>query len=252
MKKLALVTGASVGIGEATARTLAAAGYDLLLVARREERLVALRDELGAKGSTVHVLGVDLRDKEALTAALREKTALLERVDVLVNNAGLVRGTEPLQEGDPDEWDEVLETNVNALLRLTRAVLPHMVRRGAGHVVNLGSTAGHWVYPGGAVYCASKHAVRAITEGLRMDVHGSGVRVTEIAPGLVGGTEFSDVRFRGDAARARKVYEGLQPLTAQDIADTILWVVQRPAHVNVQEVILMPVAQASVSMVKRS
>jgi serine 3-dehydrogenase len=127
-----------------------------------------------------------------------------------------------------------------------------MVRRGRGHVVNLGSTAGHWVYPGGAVYCASKHAVRALTEGMRMDVHGSGVRVTSVDPGLVGGTEFSDVRFRGDHERARKVYEGVQPLTPEDIAETILWCVERPAHVNVQEIILMPVAQASVTMVKRT
>lgn len=251
MSKLAFITGATAGIGAATARAFAGAGYDLVLAARREDRLHDLQLELGGRVK-VEAIPFDVRDKQALKLAGLAHPELFERVDVLVNNAGLARGTEPLQEGDPEEWDEVIDTNVKALLRVTRAILPHMVKRGAGHVVNLGSTAGHWVYPGGAVYCASKHAVRAITEAMRMDVHGSGVRVTEVSPGLVGGTEFSDVRFRGDAPRARKVYEGLQPLTAEDIAETILWCVQRPAHVNVQELILTPVAQASVTMVKRA
>ena len=250
VSKLAFVTGATAGIGAATARALAGAGYDLVLAGRREDRLHDLQVELGGRVN-VEAIPFDLRDRQALKLAELAHPELFERVDVLVNNAGLARGTEPLQEGDPDEWDEVIDTNVNALLRVTRAILPHMVKRGSGHVVNLGSTAGHWVYPGGAVYCASKFAVRALTEGMRMDVHGSGVRVTEISPGMVGGTEFSDTRFRGDAGRARKVYEGLQPLTPQDIAETILWCVQRPPHVNVQELVVMPVAQASVSMVKR-
>lgn len=248
-RPLAFVTGASVGIGAATARALARAGYDLVLVGRREE---LLREVAKGLPGAHHALALDLRDKQALARAQEQRPELFERVDVLVNNAGLARGTDPVQGGDPDEWDEVIDTNVKALLRLTRAIVPHMVKRGDGHVVNLGSTAGHWVYPGGAVYCASKHAVRAITEGLRMDIHGSGVRVTEVSPGLVGGTEFSDVRFRGDHDRARKVYEGVQPLTPEDIAETIVWCVQRPKHVNIQEVVLMPVAQASVTMVKRS
>lgn len=251
VSKLAFITGATAGIGAATARALAAAGYDLVLAGRREDRLEAMQAELGGRVK-VHVIPFDVRDKQALKLAAMAHPELFERVDVLVNNAGLARGTEPLHEGSPEEWDEVLETNVNALLRVTRAILPHMVKRGSGHVVNLGSTAGHWVYPGGAVYCASKHAVRALTEGMRMDIHGSGVRVTEISPGMVGGTEFSDTRFRGDHERARKVYEGLQPLTPEDIAETLVWCVQRPPHVNVQEIILMPVAQASVTMVKRS
>lgn len=250
-RKLAFVTGATAGIGLATSRAFARAGYDLVALARREDRLEALEAELRPLGGAVHSIPIDLRDARSLRLHAEAHADLFERVDVLVNNAGLARGTEPLQEGDPDEWDEVIDTNVKALLRLTRAIVPHMVKRGRGHVVNLGSTAGHWVYPGGAVYCASKHAVRAITEGLRMDVHGSGVRVTEISPGLVGGTEFSDVRFRGDHERARKVYEGVQPLTPEDVAETILWCVERPAHVNIQEIVLMPVAQASVTMVKR-
>ena len=248
---VAFVTGATSGIGLATARALAAAGYRLTLVGRREDRLRALAGEVRkAHGTEATLLALDVRDKEGLARLQRERPALFD-VDVLVNNAGLARGTEPVQEGDPDEWDEVLDTNVKGLLRVTRAILPGMVRRGRGHVVNLGSVAGRWVYPGGAVYCASKHAVRAINEGLRMDLHGTGVRVTTIDPGMVE-TEFSTVRFRGDAERAAKVYQGFQPLTPDDVAETLLWCLARPPHVNVQEVVLYPTAQASVTMVKRS
>lgn len=251
-RKRAFITGATAGIGLATARAFAAAGYDLVLTGRREETLAEVAESLQtAHGVDVAVVPFDVRDAAALKLHTLAHPNLFEQVDVLVNNAGLARGTEPLQEGNPEEWDEVLDTNVKGLLRVTRAILPHMVKRGTGHVVNLGSTAGHWVYPGGAVYCASKHAVKALTEGLRMDIHGSGVRVTSVDPGLVGGTEFSDVRFRGDHARARNVYKGLQPLTPEDIAETILWCVTRPAHVNIQDIILTPVAQASVTMVKR-
>ena len=250
--KVAFITGASSGIGAATARAFAVAGYSLTLTGRRAERLDLLADRLHeAHGTTCTVVPVDLRDKASLAMLQQAHPELFDPVDVLVNNAGLARGTEPLQEGDPDEWDEVIDTNVKALLRVTRAVVPGMVRRGRGHVVNLGSTAGHWVYPGGAVYCASKHAVRAINEGLRMDVHGTGVRVTSIDPGMVE-TEFSEVRFRGDRERAAKVYEGFQPLRPEDVAETILWCVQRPAHVNVQELVLFPTAQSAVGMVKRA
>jgi serine 3-dehydrogenase len=251
-KGLAFITGATMGIGLATARAFATAGYDLVLVGRRQDRLDAAKDEIEARSKVrVTEIPLDVRDAGALRLMEVAERELLARVDVLVNNAGLARGTEPLQSGDPDEWDEVIDTNVKGLLRVTRAILPHMVARGSGHVVMLGSTAGHWVYPGGAVYCASKHAVRAITEGLRMDVHGSGVRVTSVDPGLVGGTEFSDVRFRGDHERARKVYEGYRPLAPEDVADAILWCVERPPHVNVQDVVLMPTAQASVTMVAK-
>lgn len=250
-RKRAFITGATVGIGAATARAFAAAGYDLVLVGRREELLHELQVELSGP-VRVEAMPFDVRDAASLKLQQAAHPDLFEGVDVLVNNAGLARGTEPLHEGDPDEWDEVIDVNVKALLRVTRAILPHMVRRGRGHVVNLGSTAGRWVYPGGAVYCASKFAVRALTEGMRMDVHGSGVRVSAVSPGLVGGTEFSDVRFRGDRERSRKVYEGTVPLAPEDVAEAILWCVLRPAHVNVQEIVLTPVSQASVTMVKRS
>ena len=240
-----LITGATSGIGLATARAFAAAGDQLVLTGRRPERLDALMKELPA----ARVVAWDVRDAEGLARLQREDPSLFE-VDVLVNNAGLAMGTEPIQDGNPDEWDVVLDTNVRGLLRLTRAVLPGMVQRGRGHVVNLGSTAGRLVYPGGAVYCASKFAVRAISEGIRMDVHGSGVRVTNVEPGLVE-TEFSDVRFRGDRERAARVYQGYQPLTAQDVAETILWCVQRPPHVNVQELVLYPTAQATVGMLAK-
>lgn len=249
--RTAFITGASSGIGEATARALAARGHHLTLLARRVDRLEALAKELSAAhGIRCRIVGLDLRDSDGLQRLAKEDPHLFEP-DVLVNNAGLALGTEPLQEGNPDEWDEVMDTNVKAVLRLTRLCLPAMLRRGSGHVVFLGSTAGHWVYPGGAVYCASKHAVRAIVEGLRMDVHGSGVRVTSIDPGLVE-TAFSEVRFRGDKERAAKVYQGYQPLTPEDIAETIAWCLDRPPHVNVQDLVIMPTAQASVTMVKRS
>ena len=249
--KVAFITGASSGIGAATARAFAAAGYRLTLTGRRAERLDALADALHeAHGTQSTVVPFDVRDKGSWALLQASHPEMFEPVDVLVNNAGLARGTEPLQEGNPDEWDEVLDTNVKGLLRVTRAVVPGMVKRGTGHVVNVGSTAGHWVYPGGAVYCASKHAVRAISEGIRMDVHGSGVRVTNVEPGLVE-TEFSDVRFRGDRTRASKVYQGYQALAAEDVAETILWCVQRPPHVNVQELVLYPTAQATVGMVAK-
>lgn len=250
-RKLAFITGATSGIGAATARAFARAGYDLVLTGRRDDRLQDMEVELRKLGVAVDGIPFDVRDKQALQLAVLSHPHLFEKVDVLVNNAGLARGTEPIHEGDPDEWDEVIDTNVKALLRVTRAILPHMVKRGAGHVVNLGSVAGRWTYPGGAVYCASKFAVRAISEGIRLDVLGSGVRVTNIEPGMVE-TEFSEVRFRGDAERAKKVYQGFEPLSATDVADTILWCVQRPPHVNVQELVLYPTAQASPTHLKRN
>ncbi|HUR69622.1 MAG TPA: SDR family NAD(P)-dependent oxidoreductase [Candidatus Thermoplasmatota archaeon] len=250
-RKLAFVTGATAGIGAATARAFARAGYDLVLTGRRDDRLVEMEDELRKLGGDVAGIPFDVRDPQALKLAELSHPHLFERVDVLVNNAGLARGTEPLHEGDPDEWDEVIDTNVKALLRVTRSILPHMVRRNTGHVVNLGSVAGRWVYPGGAVYCASKFAVRAISEGIRYDVLGTNVRCTNIEPGMVE-TEFSEVRFRGDTERAKKVYQGFQPLSADDIAETILWCVQRPAHVAVQELVIYPTAQAGVTHLKRN
>lgn len=191
-----------------------------------------------------------MRDRAAVEAALGGLPAGWREVDVLVNNAGLGRGLDPLPEGDPDGWDEMVDTNVKGLLYVTRAVTPGMVARRRGHVVNLGSIAGHQVYPGGAVYCSTKHAVKAITRGLRMDLHGTGVRVSTVDPGMVE-TEFSVVRFGGDRERADRVYAGMQPLTADDVADAVLWCATRPPHVNVDEVILMPTDQASATMVHR-
>jgi len=246
-----LITGASAGIGAACARAFSAAGARLILVARREERLHALADELRSQhDSESLVVGLDVRDGAAVDAAIAELPDGWAPIDVLVNNAGLGRGLDPVHEGSPEDWDAMIDTNVKALLRLTRAVVPGMVERGRGHVVNLGSTAGHEVYPGGAVYCATKHAVRAITRGLRMDLLGTPIRVTSVDPGLVE-TEFSKVRFGGDEARAARVYEGLQPLTAEDIADVVFFAATRPPHVNLDTIVMMPTAQASALLVDR-
>jgi serine 3-dehydrogenase len=193
---------------------------------------------------------LDVRDREAVFAAIGGLPAEWAEIDVLVNNAGLGRGTDKLHAGDPDGWDEMVDTNVKGLLYVTRAVSPGMVQRGRGHVINLGSVAGHEVYPGGAVYCSTKHAVGAITRGLRMDLLGTGVRVSTVDPGMVE-TEFSVVRFGGDAERAASVYRGMTPLTAGDIADTIVWVATRPAHVNIDEIIIKPTDQASATLVHR-
>lgn len=237
----ALVTGASAGIGLASARLLSGAGARVLLVARRAERLEALAREL----PSAVPLAVDVRDAEALVAALQPFS-----VDIAIANAGLALGTTKIHQGDPKDWGVMLDTNVKGVLHVVRAVSQSMVTRGRGDIVLLGSVAGRNVYPGGNVYCASKHAVRAIYESLRVDLAGSGVRVTTVDPGMVE-TEFSQVRFGGDAERARKVYDGFQPLRPEDVADSILWALTRPAHVNVGELVLWPTAQASVTSVAR-
>lgn len=249
--KTVLVTGASAGIGAACARAFAAAGARLVLAARRTERLEGLAAELREKhGTECHLIVLDVRDREAVARTLEGLPAEWAEIDVLVNNAGLGRGMDRVQEGDVDGWDEMVDTNVKGLLYVTRAVVPGMVRRGRGHVVNLGSVAGHEVYTGGAVYCATKHAVGAITRGLRLDLVGTGVRVSTVDPGMVE-TEFSVVRFQGDQERADRVYAGMTPLTADDIADTVLWCATRPPHVNIDEVIIKPTDQASATVVHR-
>jgi NADP-dependent 3-hydroxy acid dehydrogenase YdfG len=245
------VTGASSGIGEACARAFAARGARLLLVARRLERLHALRPELERAGAAeVRVEALDVRDATAVAALVRALPEPWRALDVLVNNAGLSRGLGPLHEGSLDDWNEMVDTNVKGLLHVDRAVVPLMVARGRGTVIHIGSIAGRQVYPGGNVYCATKHAVRALTDALRVDLAGSGVRVTSIDPGLVE-TEFSEVRFRGDRERARRVYEGMVPLTAADVAEAVVFAATRPDHVTVAELLLLPTDQASATTVHR-
>ncbi len=239
--RTALVTGASAGIGAATARALAGAGARVTLAARRQPRLESLAAELDG----ADVLVLDVREAGAVEAALAGRS-----FDVVVANAGLGRGVDPIFAGDPGEWAEMLDTNVKGLLHVLRHTLPAMIERGRGDVVVLGSVAGRQVYPGGNVYCASKHAVRAIYEALRLDVAGKGVRFTTVDPGMVE-TEFSLVRLRGDAERAQEVYAGMTPLTPDDVADAIVWAVTRPAHVNVGEIVLWPTDQASTTIVRR-
>jgi serine 3-dehydrogenase len=248
--RIVLITGASAGIGAACARAFAREGARLVLAARRASRLEDMAGELRAAGTDVLALELDVGDAAAVAGTLGALAPEWRDVDVLVNNAGLGRGLDKLWEGDPADWDEMVDTNVKGLLYVTRAVLPGMVARGRGHVINLGSVAGHEVYPGGAVYCATKHAVDAITRGLRMDVLGTGVRVSTVDPGMVE-TEFSVVRFHGDRERADKVYRGMTPLVADDIAETVVWVATRPPHVCIDEIIIKPTDQASATMVHR-
>jgi 3-hydroxy acid dehydrogenase/malonic semialdehyde reductase len=239
--RLALVTGASSGIGEATARALAHEGAEVLLAARRVDKLAELATEL----PRARVLELDVRDAMAVAEALVE-----EPVDLAVLNAGMALGTEGLQDGAPEEWSTVIDTNVKGVLNVMRAVLPDMIAAGRGDIVFLGSVAGRWVYKGGGVYCATKHAVRALYESARLDAAGSGVRFTSVDPGMVE-TDFSRVRFRGDQAAADAVYAGMTPLEPSDVADVIRFAVTRPPHVNVGEVVLWPTDQASCTVVRR-
>jgi 3-hydroxy acid dehydrogenase/malonic semialdehyde reductase len=250
--RVVFITGASSGIGRATALAFAAAGANLLICARREDRLEELRTEIKSAHPdvNVHAIELDVRDQEGVESELKGLPQEWQAIDILVNNAGLSRGLDLLHEGSIDDWDEMIDTNVKGLLYVTRAVLPGMVARGRGHVVNVGSIAGHEVYPKGNVYCGSKHAVDAITRGMRMDLLATGVKVTTIDPGLVE-TEFSKVRFHGDEVKANAVYKGLQPLTPDDIAETIVWAATRPEHVQIAEVIVFPSAQASSMHVHR-
>lgn len=241
--KLALITGASAGIGAACARALASYGVELLLVARRQERLDALRAELEEEhGVPVRTAALDVRDRHAVLALAATLEADDVAPEILINNAGLSRGLDPIQDGHFEDWDEMIDTNIKGLLNVTRAILPLMVRRDRGHVVNLGSIAGHMVYPNGNVYNATKFAVRALSEAMNVDLVGTSIRVSSIDPGAVE-TEFSLIRFHGDAARAATVYEGFHPLTPEDIADAVSYVVNTPPHVNIQELVIMPTAQ---------
>jgi len=249
--QVVFVTGASAGIGEACARAFAAEGCRLLLAARRIDRLEALAPELRAAGAPeTRLVALDVRDAGAVAGAVEALPAPWKEIEVLVNNAGLSRGLDRLHEGALDDWNEMIDTNVKGLLHVDRAVVPLMVARGRGTVIHLGSIAGRQVYPSGNVYCASKFAVRALTEGLRMDLLGTGVRVASVDPGMVE-TEFSLVRFHGDAARALSVYKGMRPLLAADVAEVIVFAASRPPHVNIAETLVLPTDQASAVNVHR-
>lgn len=242
-----LITGATSGIGRASARAFSELGSRVIVTGRRADRLGELAEELPGEA---HPLAFDVRDRVEVKAALDGLPEDWAQVDVLVNNAGLALGKEPMHEGSLDEWTQMLETNVLGLLHVTDWVLPRMVQRGQGHIINIGSNAGREVYPGGAVYCASKAAVDRITKGMRMDALGTGIRVSEVDPGMVE-TEFSEVRFRGDRDAASKVYEGLTPLSADDVAETIVWVATRPPHVQIADILIYPTCQAGSGKVAR-
>jgi serine 3-dehydrogenase len=249
--RIVLITGVSSGIGEACARVFAQAGAKLIIAARRFDRIQQLASELEQKfGIAIYPLQLDVRDRESANSILTALPADWQNIDLLINNAGLSRGLEKLHEGNIDDWEEMIDANVKGLLYVTRAIVPGMVSRNRGHIVNIGSIAGRAAYPGGNVYCASKAAVRAISEGLKQDLLGTPIRVSEIEPGLVE-TEFSLVRFHGDRDRADTVYTGLIPLTAEDVADVVFFCATRPPHVNISEVLLVPTAQASATLVYR-
>lgn len=250
MGRTILITGASSGIGEAMARLFAREGARLLLCARRTDRLEDLAEELKANDAETHVLHLDVRDREQVAMAFRSLPGNWDNIDVLVNNAGLSRGLEPVHEGSLDDWDDMVRTNLSGLLYVTRHVLPGMVRRGRGDVVNIASTSAHEVYPNGAVYCATKHAVEAFTRGLRMDLVNTPIRVMSVSPGMTE-TEFSVVRFHGDRERADRVYDGMTPLAGRDVAEAALFALTRPAHVQVGEIVLWPTAQGSSTLVSR-
>lgn len=250
--KLALITGASSGIGLSCARRLAAEGANLVLWARRRDRLERTAEELHkAHQVRVKTGGVDVRDRAAVDRAAAALASEGLVPDLLLNNAGLASGLAKLHEGDPEDWDRMIDTNLKGLLNVSRAILPLMVKRNSGHVINIGSTAGHWVYPGGAVYNATKYGVLAITEGMSLDVAGTRVKISSVDPGHVE-TEFAEVRFHGDRVRARQVYEGFRPLSPDDVADAVAYIANLPENVNILDMIILPAAQRSVTVIDRS
>ena len=248
--KLALITGASSGIGRACAVKLAESGCNLLLCARRLEKLQELKSEIISQFSNckIHIFQLDVQNFEAVQTAIEQLPEDFKNINILINNAGLSRGLNKIQAGNISDWNEMIDTNIKGLLYITKAVIPLM--QGTGQIVNIGSIAGHEVYPGGNVYCATKHAVAAITKGMRIDLLETNIKVTTVDPGMVE-TEFSKVRFHGDDQRASEVYKGVTPLTANDIADTIKWVVDRPDHVQIAEIIILAAQQASATLVNR-
>ena len=250
MNKIVLVTGATSGIGLACARKFAENGDKLILTGRNEQRLAEIRKELVEKGAEVLTLAFDVRDREKASRYIGQLPAEWQEIDVLVNNAGLALGLEPEYEGNPDEWETMIDTNIKGLLTMTRLVVPGMVERNRGQVINIGSVAGDAAYAGGNVYCATKAAVKALTDGLRIDVANTEVRVTNLKPGLVE-TNFSNVRFHGDNDRAANLYKGIKPLTGDDIADVAVYAANAPAHVQIAEVLILATHQASGSVIVR-
>ena len=248
-QRIALITGATSGIGEATARQLAAKNFRLILCGRREDRLKELQSSL-TNITDVVTLSFDVRERENVARSIQSLPSLWKNIDVLINNAGNAHGLDPFQTGNVDDWDAMIDINVKGLLYVSREIIPGMTERKSGHIINIGSIAGKEVYPNGNVYCASKYAVDAVTQGMRMDLNPFGVKVTSINPGLVE-TEFSVVRFKGDTQRAANVYKGLEPLRATDIANIIDYVLSVPPHVMLADITVFPTAQASATLVKR-
>lgn len=248
-KRIACITGATAGIGEATARLLSENNFKLILCGRRKDRLEKLQNELSAV-TEVTTLIFDVRNRKETEVAMRSLPVAWKDIDVLINNAGGAHGLDPIQTGNVDDWDTMIDSNVKGLLYVSHEVVPHMVERKKGHIINIGSIAGKEVYPNGNVYCAAKFAVDALTRGMRLDLNAAGIKVTSINPGLVE-TEFSKVRFKGDETRAANVYKGITPLTAEDIADLILFTLTRRSHVVIADMVVFPVAQASPTVVNR-
>jgi NADP-dependent 3-hydroxy acid dehydrogenase YdfG len=251
MNKITLITGATSGIGRACAERFAREGYDLIITGRREDRLQKLADELQQKHHVkVLSLNFDIRNQEEVEAAVNSLNGEWKDIDVLVNNAGLAVGLNTIQEGVIDDWERMIDTNIKGLLYITRFIAPIMIERKKGHIVNIGSIAGKEVYPNGNVYCATKHAVDALTKGMRIDMVQYGIRVSQIAPGAVE-TEFSEVRFKGDTERAKTVYKGYEPLHPEDIAEAAFYVTSLPPHVNINDMVIMPTAQASATIMHK-
>ena len=250
MSKIALVTGATSGIGKATAQILAKNNYKIILCGRREDRLLELKKELSAF-TEVYTLSFDVRDKKAVFDSINSLPEAFSKIDVLINNAGNAHGLDSIQNGDLDDWDAMIDINVKGLLYVSKAIIPKMIAQKSGHIINIGSIAGKEVYPNGNVYCASKHAVDALNQAMRIDLNPFGIRVGGIHPGAVE-TEFSEVRFKGDSERAANVYKGFEPLRAEDIADIIHFVVSRPYHVNIADLIVLPTAHASATVMNKS
>ena len=242
---IVFVTGATAGFGQSITRRFVSQGHKVIATGRRQERLDELKQELG---DNVFTLKLDVRDRNGITAALETLPAEWRNIDVLVNNAGLALGLEPAQNASLDDWEDMIDTNNKGLVYMTRAILPGMVERNRGHIINIGSTAGSWPYPGANVYGATKAFVRQFSFNLRTDLFGTALRVTDLQPGLVGGTEFSNVRFKGDDAQAEGVYQGAEPLTAEDVTEAVWWVATLPAHVNINSLEMMPVGQSQAGL----